>query len=118
MEYIFISFFEYMQINKKPRITNLQHPRVKIKTINIQKKKPSTFKSNEMKVLYILLNIYFPYYNSIISTYIGIGGYISISNFALLFSSPTNSIHGSISKCCILDTSYYGAKIASIFSCS
>jgi hypothetical protein len=34
-----------MQMNKRPRITNLQHPRIKVKTFNIQKQKPSTFKN-------------------------------------------------------------------------
>jgi hypothetical protein len=34
-----------MQINKRPRITNLQHLRVKVRTFNIQKQKPSTLKS-------------------------------------------------------------------------
>jgi hypothetical protein len=34
-----------MQINKRPKIKNLQHPRIKIRTFNIQKQKPSTCKS-------------------------------------------------------------------------
>jgi hypothetical protein len=34
-----------MQINKRPKITNLQHPKVKVKTFNIQKQKPLTSKS-------------------------------------------------------------------------
>jgi hypothetical protein len=35
-----------MQINKRPKVdTNLQHPRVKIKTFNIEKQKLSTSKS-------------------------------------------------------------------------
>jgi hypothetical protein len=34
-----------MQINKRPKITNLQHPRIKLKISNIQKQKPSTSES-------------------------------------------------------------------------
>jgi hypothetical protein len=34
-----------MQINRRPRITNLQHPRVKIRTFNIKEQKLSTSKS-------------------------------------------------------------------------
>jgi hypothetical protein len=36
-----------MQINKRPRITNFQHPKVKVKTFNIQKQKPSTSKNKK-----------------------------------------------------------------------
>jgi hypothetical protein len=38
-----------MQINKRPRVTNLQHPRVKIRTFNIQKQKPLASKSKNKK---------------------------------------------------------------------
>jgi hypothetical protein len=36
-----------MQINKRPRITNLQHLRIKVRTFNIQKQKPSTSNSKQ-----------------------------------------------------------------------
>jgi hypothetical protein len=34
-----------MQMNKRQRITNLQHPRIKVKIFNIQKEKPLTSKN-------------------------------------------------------------------------
>jgi hypothetical protein len=42
-----------MQINKRLRITNLQHPRVKVRTFNIQKQKPSTFKSKSKNLQHL-----------------------------------------------------------------
>jgi hypothetical protein len=45
-----------MQINKKPRIdTKLQHPRIKVRTFNIQKYKQehSTFKRNNKKIQHL-----------------------------------------------------------------
>jgi len=42
-----------MQINKRPKIdTNLQHLRVKIRTFNIQKQKPSTSKNKSKNLQY------------------------------------------------------------------
>jgi hypothetical protein len=42
-----------MQINKKPRTTNLQHPRVKVGTFNIQKQKPSTSKNKNKNLQHL-----------------------------------------------------------------
>ncbi len=70
-----------------------------------------------MKVCIILLNICLPYYNFVISTCIRTSGFIFTSDSAIMFSSPTNLVCASISKCCILDTSSFGVGIASTFSC-
>ncbi len=58
-----------------------------------------------MRVFYILLNICLPFYNFVISIYIGTNGFISTSCSAIMLSSPTNSVCGFIFRCCILDTS-------------
>ncbi len=49
-----------------------------------------------MKVFYILLNLYLPYYSYVISTCIRTNGSISTFGSTILFSSPTNLIYGSI----------------------
>jgi hypothetical protein len=68
-----------------------------------------------MGVFYILLNTCLSYYIFLISTCTGTNDSIFTSHFAILFSSPTNLVYGSISKCCILDTFYFGIGIASTF---
>ncbi len=68
-----------------------------------------------MKVFYILLNICLPYYSFVISTCTETSGSISISSSAFLTSSPTNSVCGSIFRCYILDTFFFGVGITSIF---
>jgi hypothetical protein len=69
-----------------------------------------------MRVLYILLNICLPYYNSIILTCIETSGSISIFSSTILLSSPTNLVCGFISRYYILYTSYFGVGKASTFS--
>ncbi len=59
-----------------------------------------------------------PYHSVVIPIYTKTNGSISMFRFAVLISSPTNSICGSMSKCCILDVFFYGVGIPSTFSCS
>jgi hypothetical protein len=73
---------------------------------------------NEMKILYIFLNICLPYYSSIISTSTGTRGSISTFSSIVLFSFPINLIYGSISRWCILDTFSSSARLTSTFSYS
>ncbi len=71
-----------------------------------------------MRVLYILLNIYFPYYNFVTPIYTKISGSISTFCFAVLISSPINSICGSTSRYCIVDIFSSSIGITSTFLCS
>jgi len=42
-----------MQINKRPIITNLHHPRIKVRTFDIQKQKPSTSKNKSKNLQHL-----------------------------------------------------------------
>jgi hypothetical protein len=58
-----------------------------------------------MRVFYILLNIYFPYYSVIIPIYTETNGSISMFYSTVPISSPINLVCDSIFRCCILDIS-------------
>ncbi len=73
---------------------------------------------SKMRIFYIPLNMCFPYDNFVIPIYTQTSGSVFMFCSAFLISSPTNSICGFISKCCILDISSFSAGIASTFSCS
>jgi hypothetical protein len=69
-----------------------------------------------MKIFNILLNICFPYYNFVILIYTKTSGFTSMFYFVVPISSLTNLGCDSISRCCIFNISFYGARIASSFS--
>jgi hypothetical protein len=72
----------------------------------------------KMRIFYIPLNMCFPYDKFVILIYTQTSGSIFTFCYVFLIFSPTNSICGSISKCCILDISSSSARIASTFLCS
>jgi hypothetical protein len=56
-----------------------------------------------MKIFYIFLNIYLPYYYFIISTCARTNGSISTSDSVVLISSPTNLVYDYISTAFVVE---------------